>query len=100
MCYSDLTLERFQKIEKLVDSALNASNKSDASRSINAIRFETAHLLPPMCNIASELISAINAAAGRVEDKQFKIRYVNSKLYELRGFLSSGENKTTSECKC
>ena len=92
MCYSDLTPERFRKIEKLVESALNASNKSDASRSINAIRFETAHLLPPMCNIASELISAVNAAIGRVESKQFRTRYVSSKLYELRSFLSNSEN--------
>ena len=87
MIYDNLTQEKFQTIEDLVKMAIQAPNKASAQRFIDELRQKCDSLPPPVCNIASELISATSAASGKVEKKDFYAESANRKLFSLRSFI-------------
>lgn len=87
MIYDNLTQEKFQTIEDLVKMAIQAPNKASAQRFIDELRQKCDSLPPPACNIASELISATSAASGKVEKKDFYVKFAKSKLHSLENCI-------------
>lgn len=87
MCYDKLTQQKFQKIEDLVNTAIQAPNKACAKGYVNQLKFISRSLPPPACNIASELVSATEAASGKVDNKDFYVKFAKSKLYSLESCI-------------
>lgn len=81
-----LTMEEYQEIEQLVESALDASNKNEAQKYINKIQSYEYSLYGHINYILGELVCYVKDASGRVSDKERRIYSVKSKLYELGSY--------------
>ena len=78
-----LTLQEYQEIKQLVDSAIYAPNKKEARKYIIQIQSYRYNLCGNAYNILGELISYVESASGRVADKQHWIDCVKNRLYVL-----------------
>jgi hypothetical protein len=78
-----LTLEEYEKIEQLVDYAINVSNKKEAQKYIKQMQSYEYGLCGSVSCILSELICYVKDASGKVSDKERRIYSVRSKIYEL-----------------
>lgn len=88
-----LTNEEFEKIESLVQRAVNASNKKEAKPFIDRLSFmkNTLNMQPYKRIVFGELVSYTTAASGQVRDKQHWLNAVNQSLYKLQPFPGEGE---------
>ncbi len=80
------TLEEFDNIEQLVDSAINAFNKKEAKSYINKLNFYGYGVFGNTNNILNTLIAYVENASGRVSDKERKISFVQKELYKLKSY--------------
>ena len=72
------------KIEKLAECALSASNKEEAKKYIQQMRFATDDVWGASKNIWSEMIAVIDNAAGRVSDKARKESIANQLIIKAQ----------------
>ncbi|WP_369283973.1 hypothetical protein [Oscillibacter sp. GMB15532] len=88
-----LTTEEFEKIESLVQRAVNASNKKEAKPFIDRLNFmkNTLTMQPYERIVYSELVSYTTAASGQVRDKQHWLNAVNQSLYKLKPLYGEGD---------
>lgn len=88
-----LTSEEFEKIESLVQQAVNAVNKKEAKPLIDRLNFmkNTLSMQPYERIVFGELISYTSAASGQVRDKQHWINAINQSLYKLKPLSGEGE---------
>lgn len=78
------TLEEFENIKQLVDSAIYALNKKEAKSYINKLNFFFGYdVVGNTRNIFSSLVSYADNASGMVSDKKRKISFVQQELYKL-----------------
>lgn len=81
-----LSIEEYEEIKQLVDSAIYASNKKEAQKYINNIKSYRYNLCGNANNILGELIGYVEAASGRVTNKEHWIDCVKNRLYVLGGY--------------
>lgn len=79
-----LTIQEYEEIEQLVNSALDAFNKKEAQKYINKMQSYKYDLCDRVGYILSELIGYVMDASGKVTDKERRIYSVHSKLYVLK----------------
>lgn len=77
------TLEEFENIKQLVDSAIYATNKKEAKNYINKLKFCGYNVVGNTRNIFNTLVACVDNASGRVSDKERKISFVRQELYKL-----------------
>lgn len=80
-----LTVQEYEEIKQLVDSAIYASNKKEAQRYINQMNSYRYNLCGNADNILGELIGYVQNASDRVPDKERRIYSAKNKLYILGG---------------
>lgn len=88
-----LTSEEFEKIESLVQQAVNANNKKEAKPFRDRLNFmKNALTMQPYERIVfSELVAYTTAASGQVRDKQHWLNAVNQSLYKLKPLYEEGK---------
>lgn len=90
-----LTTEEFEKIESLVQRAVNASNKKESKAFIDRLNFmkNTLNMQPYERIVFGEIVSYTTAASGQVRNKQHWLNAVNQSLYKLKPFPGEGESQ-------
>lgn len=78
-----LTTEEYKEVERLVNCALDASNKKEAQKYIDKIQSYGSNLYGSAGNIFGELISYVKDASGRVSDKGNRRDSVVNTLFKL-----------------
>lgn len=78
-----LTMEEYEEVKQLVESALDAPNKKEAQKYINKIQSFEYNLCGNVNFILGELVSYVRDASGRVPDKERRIYSVKTTLYKL-----------------
>lgn len=81
-----LSIEEYEEIKKLVDSAIYVSNKKETQKYINNIKSYGYTLCGNANNILGELISYVETVSGRVANKEHWIDCVKNKLYVLGNY--------------
>ena len=87
-----LTQEKMEKIQKLADSALFASNKQDAKRYIQQMHFVINDVCGASKNILNEMIAAIDNATGMVSDKESKVSTARQLIIKAQMFYVEKNN--------
>ena len=80
-----LTKSEYETIENLAHQALSSPNKAEAKRFIVQIGYIAGGLMGYASIVRAELMSALEAACGRVSDRERKVDYVNNRLFTLSG---------------
>ncbi len=78
------TLEEFENIKQLVDSAIYAPNKREAKNYINELDFCGYDVVGNTRNIFNNLVAYVDNASGMVSDKERKISFVQHELYKMK----------------
>lgn len=86
------SLEEFEDIKQLIDSAIYASNKKEARDYINKLNYLGYDIVGNTRNIFSTLVSYVDNAAGMVSDKERKISFVKQELYKLEWYGVERDN--------
>ena len=88
-----LTSGEFDKIESLVQQAVNANNKKEAKPFIDRLNFmkNTMNMQPYERIVFGELVSYTTTASGQVRDKQHWLNAVNQSLYKLKPLYGEGD---------
>jgi len=91
-----LTAQEFKEIERLVSCATSAWTKKDAEQHIKRLKFmcgtNGAKLEPYARNVFRELIGSVQAASGKVREKDHWLGVVDQDLYKLIRFAEDGSN--------
>lgn len=86
------TMEEYENIKQLVNSAIYASNKKEAKSYIDKLNFCGYDVVGNTRNIFSSLVSYVDNASGMVDDKERKINFVKQELYKLKGYGVEKDN--------
>lgn len=86
------TLEEFEKIKQLVDSAIHAQNKREAKDYIDKLDFCGYGIVGNTRNILNNLVACVENASGVVSDKERKISFVQQELYTLEWYGVEKDN--------
>ena len=80
-----ITQAEFDKIEHLVDCALSANNKAEAKRYISQIEYVCLDLHGYANTVFHSLISSVERASGKINDKERLKSFAYIDLQKLNG---------------
>ena len=85
---NSLTQTEYNEIELLVNHAISAYSKKEASKQLSRLRFmaNTLDLAPNIHYMFSELIGYTDAATGRVREKDHWVSAARSALYKMKSY--------------
>lgn len=86
------TLDEHENIKRLVDSAIDASNKKEARKYIDKLDFFGYDVIGNTKYIFDSLVSYVYNVSGMVSDKDHKIGFVTQELLKLKSYGIEKDN--------
>ena len=83
----NLTREEFERTADLVNRAIHAYNKADASKYISQLTIMKNGYLGYVGLVFSSLVSSVSRASGRVADKERLLYFVSQDLGKLEQMI-------------
>ena len=97
MSKNNLTQNEFDEIKSLVDDALSAPTKKEASAYLQKLKFKASTFSGTSGNILSELCGSVSAASGQVSDKARKESFCRTDLFKLESFIARENGSNDSD---